>query len=150
MPQLKPVRLLMLAVALTGAPLVVSAQTQPSTPPLPSASPPATQPEATPLPPAAVPQRPVDKSVTGPTMAKSLVGLVVFSSDGSKMGTVQSVNAAPDGSIKAINIKTGGFLGFGTRLVAIPEGRFAKTGDAVQLGMTADEVGKLPEVKEQS
>jgi hypothetical protein len=148
MPQLKPIRLIVLAVALTGAPLAVSAQTQPSTPPSPSASPPTSSPEATPLPPAAIPQRPVDKSAT--IQAKSLVGLVVFSSDGSKMGTVQSVNAAPDGAVKAIHIKTGGFLGFGTRLVAIPEGRFTKTGDAVQLGLTADEVGKLPEVKEQS
>ena len=30
------------------------------------------------------------------------------------------------------------------------EGRFTKAGDNVQLGMTADEVSKLPEVKEQS
>jgi hypothetical protein len=102
------------------------------------------------MPPAATPQRPVDKSVTAPTQAKSLVGLSAFSSDGSKMGTVQSVNATPDGSVKAIHIKTGGFLGFGGKLVAIPDGRFTKSGDSIQLGMTADEVGKLPEVKEQS
>jgi hypothetical protein len=154
MSQLKPIRLIVLAVALTGAPLAAFAQTQPSMPPAPSASPPTTQPEASPLPPAAVPQRPVDKSVTAPAQAKSLtkalVGLAVFSSDGSRMGTVQSVSAAPDGSVKAILIKTGGFLGFGTRLVAIPEGHFTKSGDAVQLGMTADEVSKLPEFKQQS
>ena len=65
-------------------------------------------------------------------------------------GTVHGVSAAPDGSVKAIHIKTGGFLGFGGKLVAIPEGRFTKSGDNIQLGITADEVSKLPEVKEQS
>jgi sporulation protein YlmC with PRC-barrel domain len=88
--------------------------------------------------------------VTAPGKVNPLVGLAVFSSDGSKIGTVQSVSAALDGSAKAIQIKTGGFLGFGGKLVAIPEGRFTKSGDAIQLGMTAEEVGKLPQVKEQS
>jgi hypothetical protein len=59
--------------------------------------------------------------------------LAVFSSDGSKMGTVQSVSAAPDGSVKAILFKTGGFLGFGGKMVAVPEGRFTKAGDNIQL-----------------
>lgn len=76
--------------------------------------------------------------------------MAVFSSDGSKVGTVQSVSTGPDGSVKSIHLRTGGFLGFGTRLVAIPEGRFTRNGNNIQLGMTADEVSKLPEVKEQS
>jgi hypothetical protein len=74
----------------------------------------------------------------------------VFSSDGSRLGSVQSVNAEPDGKVKAIHIKSGGFLGFGGKMVAIPEGKFTRSGDNVQLGLTADEVSKLPEVKEQS
>ena len=102
------------------------------------------------MPPTAVPPRTPDKSATAPGKANPLVGLAVFSSDGSKVGTVQRVSSAPDGSVKAIQIKTGGFLGFGAKLVAIPEGRFTKSGDNVQLGITADEVSKLPEVKEQS
>lgn len=140
------------AVILAGLPLLAaSAQTPaPSTTPPPGASSPTTPPEATPMPPKAVPQRPTDMSATAPGKVNPLVGLAVFSSDGSKMGTVQSVSAGPDGSLKAIRFKTGGFLGFGGKLVAIPEGRFTKAGDNVQLGMTADEVSKLPEVKEQS
>ena len=35
-------------------------------------------------------------------------------------------------------------------MVAIPDGKFTQSGNNVQLGMTADEVSKLPEVKEQS
>jgi hypothetical protein len=79
-----------------------------------------------------------------------MVGLNVFSSDGSKIGSVQSVNAGPDGSVKAIRLKTGGFLGFGGKLVEIPEGKFTKSGDNIQLGLTSDEVHKLPEAKDQS
>ena len=102
------------------------------------------------MPPTGAQPRNTDKSATAPGKVNALVGLAVFSSDGSKIGTVQSVSAAPDGSVKAIQIKTGGFLGFGGKLVAIPEGRFTKSGDNVQLGLTADEVSKLPAVKEQS
>jgi len=80
----------------------------------------------------------------------SLVGLTVFSSDGNRLGTVHSVNTEPGGKVKAIHIKTGGFLGFGGKLVAIPEGKFVKSGDNIQLGISADEVKKMPEVKEQS
>ena len=150
MPNLKPVRLLGTVVVLAGMPLVAaSAQTQ-SPAPSPATPPSVTRPDPAPLPPTAVPPRTTDKSVTAPGKVNPLVGLAVFSSDGSKIGTVQSVSAALDGSAKAIQIKTGGFLGFGGKLVAIPEGRFTKSGDAIQLGMTAEEVGKLPEVKEQS
>ena len=47
-------------------------------------------------------------------------------------------------------IERGGFLGFGGKLVEVPEGKFTKSGDNVRLGMTAEEVSKLPEVKNQS
>ena len=147
MRNLQLVRLVGAVAILTGMPLAASAQTEAPTPPSPSAPPPVAKPDR---PPSAVPQRPVDKSVTAPGKVNPLVGLAAFSSDGSKMGTVLSVSAAPDGSVKALHIKTGGFLGFGGKLVAIPEGRFTKSGESIQLGMTADEVGKLPEVKEQS
>ena len=165
MPHLKLFRLVGTVVVLMGMPLLAaSAQTQAPTPPSPGASPPdATKPDAAPTAPTAPMTRPTnpaenpataprrtDKSATLPGKVNPLVGLAVFSSDGSKMGTVQSVSAAPDGSVKAIQIKTGGFLGFGGKLVAIPDGRFTKTGDNIQLGISADEVSKLPEIKEQS
>ena len=79
-----------------------------------------------------------------------LIGLPVLSSDGNKVGTVESVDGEPDGKITAINVTTGGFLGLGPKLVAIPEGRFTRTRAIVRLGMTADEVSKLPEVKDGS
>jgi hypothetical protein len=154
MPHTRLVRVAGAAIILASMPLVAaSAQTQ--TPPSPNAATesapngPMTKPATPAENPSTAPRR-TEKSVTAPASAHPLVGLAVFSSDGSKMGTVHGVSAAPDGSVKAIHIKTGGFLGFGGKMVAVPEGRFTKAGDNIQLGMTADEVSKLPETKEQS
>jgi hypothetical protein len=42
-----------------------------------------------------------------------LIGLAVVSSDGKRVGTVDSIDGEPDGRITAINFTTGGFLGLG-------------------------------------
>ena len=75
-----------------------------------------------------------------------MIGLAVFGSDGQKVGLVEAVKAETDGRVMAIHVKTGGFLGFGGKVVAIPAGKFARSGPYVQLGLTADDVGKLPEL----
>ena len=72
-----------------------------------------------------------------------MVGLAVFSSDGSKVATVHSVYAEPNGTVKSIHFKTGGFLGFGAKSVSVPDSKFTRAGDNIQFGLTADEVGKL-------
>jgi hypothetical protein len=78
---------------------------------------------------------------------QDLVGLSVFSSDGTKVGDVRAVDTGPSGNVAALHVRTGGFLGFGGRIVAIPEGSFARKGPDIRLTLTADEVGRLPEVK---
>ena len=144
MPISKRTRMLGAAALFACSPLAVFAQTTgpatPSTPDRPSATEPARPSE-----PAMKPTAP-----TGPAMPRTtqqtapkvnpLVGLAVFTSDGSKLGSVHSVNAEPDGKVKAIHVKTGGFMGIGGKLVAIPEGKFTRAGDNIQLGLTADEV----------
>jgi hypothetical protein len=70
-----------------------------------------------------------------------------MSSDGERLGSVRNVSAGPDGK-SAIFVKTGGFLGLGAHTVAIPEGKFSRMGEFIQLGLTAQEVSKLPDVKE--
>lgn len=147
MSHLKSVRLVSAAALLAIVPLAASAQTQAPSPTMP---PPASKPDTAPTPPAAAPPRAPDRSATVPGKANPLIGLAIFSSDGSKVGTVQAVSATPDGTVKSIQFKTGGFLGFGGKNVSVPEGRFTKSGDSVQLGITSEEVSKLPEVKEQS
>jgi hypothetical protein len=147
---LKPARVIGVSAALLGAStLAVTAQTQ--SPTQPQSSPPA----ATKPAPQSPSMRPTEPQAPSEQRDKSaavnpLIGMSVFSSDGNRLGAVHSVNAEPDGKVKAIHIKTGGFLGFGGKLVAIPEGKFTKSGENIQLGLTADEVSKLPEVKEQS
>jgi len=118
--------------------------------PPPAEKPPMTQQEPAPGPQAAPPPTPQKPAVTpSETPARhDLVGLNVFSSDGSRVGEVKSVNTTASGSVAALHIRTGGFLGFGGRIVAIPEGKFARSGQNVQLSLTADQVSKLPEVKD--
>jgi hypothetical protein len=148
MLNVRQVRRIGVAAVLVSIPMLqASAQTDSPTSPAPappSVSPPVTRPDPV------TPTRPMDKSATAPAKVNSLVGLAVFSADGSKMGTVHSVSMGADGKPTAIRIRTGGFLGFGAKLVAIPEGRFTQSGNNIQLALTADEVGKLPEIKEQS
>jgi sporulation protein YlmC with PRC-barrel domain len=139
---LKRVRQFGLVTVLATIPLVpLAAQTPYSAPP--GASPPPGP--GMQLPKAAPTTRPADP------VQNPLIGLAVFSSDGNKVGTVDSVDGEPDGKITAINIKVGGFLGFGTKVVVvIPEGKFRRAGAIVQIGMTAEDISKLPAVKDQT
>jgi sporulation protein YlmC with PRC-barrel domain len=132
---LKRVRQFGLVTVLATIPLVpLAAQTPYSAPPGPGMQ----------LPKAAPTTRPADP------VQNPLIGLAVFSSDGNKVGTVDSVDGEPDGKITAINIKVGGFLGFGTKVVVIPEGKFQRAGAIVRIGMTAEDISKLPAVKDQT
>jgi hypothetical protein len=80
--------------------------------------------------------------------ANTLIGLTAISSDGSKIGDVRAVRTTPDGKVTALRVKSGGFLGFGGRIVEIPEGKFTRSGDTVRLSLTAEEVSKLPAAKD--
>ena len=55
-----------------------------------------------------------------------------------------TVNRTADGKVTAVNVVTGSFLGFGSKLVSIPDGRFAYDGKIVRIEMTADDVSALP------
>ena len=79
-----------------------------------------------------------------------LLGLFVFSSDDSKVGAIESVDAETDGRISAIKVRLGSFLGLGTKVVSIPDGRFLRVGESVRIAMTADEIAKLPAIKDKS
>ena len=134
------------ASVLVVMPVVAAiAQTQPPAPSAPS-PPAATQPQASPPPaaPQAMPSTtPAEKKAAAPAATGNLVGLTAKSSDGHSLGTVQSVMTEPGGKT-GISLKVGGFLGFGAHLVEVPDGKFNRVGDTVQVNMTADEVNKLP------
>jgi sporulation protein YlmC with PRC-barrel domain len=137
---LKPRRALAVTVLLGLSALVAAAQ-EPAPPPspLPSETPPA-DPGPGPSP---YKRRAAPPSET--PAGHAMLGLSVFSSDGSRIGDVSAVNTDPSGNVTALRVRIGGFLGFGARIVAIPEGRFAHSGQEVRLTFTADEVARLPE-----
>jgi hypothetical protein len=149
MPNLKPPRVLCAVALLSFFALSAAAQQAPGSEPSPPAEkPPLAKPESTPTPspdkPATLPKSSESKS-TSP-----LIGLAAISSDGSKIGEVRAVRATPDGKVTALHVKSGGFLGIGGRTVEIPEGKFSPKGDSVRLTLTAEEVSKLPAVKDTS
>jgi hypothetical protein len=76
------------------------------------------------------------------------VGLNAFSSDGTRVGEVRSVKTGPSGEIVALRVHSGGFLGFGGRIVAIPQGKFIRSGQSIRLDFDSDEVKRLPEVRD--
>ncbi len=84
------------------------------------------------------------KSATDP-----LVGLEVVSNDGKKIGEVMAVKAGPDGKLREIHVKTGSFLGFGGKTVAIPADMLSKQGEKVAVAMPASDIGKLPKLEVQ-
>ena len=139
---LKPQGVLGAAALLCLSALVAVAQQAPA--PAPPEKPVVAPEEAAPGPP---PKRRAAPPAETPA-GHDMVGLSVFSSDGSRVGDVRAVNVGPDGNVAALHVRTGGFLGFGARIVAIPEGKFARSGQGVRLTFTAEEVGNLPQVKD--
>jgi hypothetical protein len=146
MPNLKPARVLGAFALLTFFALSAAAQQAPGPEPsAPAEKTPMAKPDSAPGPspekPTAMPKSSESKS------ANTLIGLTAISSDGSKIGDVRAVRTTPDGKVTALRVKSGGFLGFGGRIVEIPEGKFTRSGDTVRLSLTAEEVSKLPAVK---
>jgi len=147
-------RIIGTAGAVVAVPLLAATgQTQMLPAPSPTSPPAATNPETSAPPAAPQPMpstTPSDKKAAVPASTGELVGLTAKSSDGHNLGTVQTVMMEPSGKISAIGVKVGGFLGFGGHTVAIPDGKFNRLGDTVQINMTADEVNKLPKAKKHS
>lgn len=152
MKTLKPLRLLGAATFLSVSALAAMAQSTapaPSSPP--AEKPPMVKPETAPLPqtaPTPAPQT-SPKSTTAPA-SHPMIGRNALSSDGSKAGDVRAVKTGPDGKVTAIHLKVGGFLGFGGKIVEVPDTKFTQKGETIQLGYTSDELSKLPEVKDAS
>jgi sporulation protein YlmC with PRC-barrel domain len=152
MPNPTPIRLLGAAALLSVSALAAAQQTPAPDPSPPAEKPPMARPESAPqtapIPTPNNPATPPGASQAKP--AHPLIGLTVISADGSKVGDVRAVRAAMDGKVTALRVNSGGFLGFGGRVVEIPEGRFTQIGDVVRLSLTAEDVSKLPAVKDAS
>jgi len=76
--------------------------------------------------------------------ARALATAEIKNRQGQAIGTVSSVDVAPDG--KAIHVDVGGFLGMGTHRVAIRAGNFVhlKSRDLLVTTMTKDQIKAIP------
>ena len=107
-------------------------------------------------PPAASDKPPMTKPATPSSSSQAKpathpwIGLTAISIDGIRVGDVRAAKANLDGKVTALLIRSGKFLGFGTRIVEIPATAFIHNGDNVLLTLTAEEVNKLPEVHDPS
>jgi sporulation protein YlmC with PRC-barrel domain len=141
-----PIRSIACAAAILGPVLALcSLAAAQQTPPAEGPAAPRTEPA-----PGTAPTRPpaVKPSEAPISGTESLVGLDVFSSDGTRVGEVRAVSTGPGGDVVALHVRTGGFLGFGGRTVAVPQGRFSRTGQSVRLDLNSDQISGLPDVKE--
>lgn len=136
MPNPTLIRLLSAAGLLTLSALAAAQQTPAPEPSQPSEKPPMAQKPATP------------PSSSEAKSAHPLMGLTAVSADGSSIGDVRAVKTTPDGKVTALHIHSGGFLGFGGKIVEIPEGQFSRSGDKIHLTFTGEQVSKLPAVKD--
>jgi hypothetical protein len=64
------------------------------------------------------------------------------------VGEVRATTTDPGGDVGTLHVRTGGFLGFGTRIVAIPAGSFTRSGQIIRLNLSAEQVNKLPSMQD--
>jgi hypothetical protein len=134
------------AVPTTSAPTTPPASDKPAAPPAATASPPDT--------PAAAPPQPQNLLPIFPSEATGTLGKKVQGAEGEDMGRVVDILVDGDGQPRAAVIDFGGFLGVGSRKVAVdwrllqfrPTDRKAP----IQLGVTRAAVQAAPEYKEKS
>lgn len=62
----------------------------------------------------------IDKQAADEWRAPKLVGVDVYGADNKKIGTVKDILMNHDGSVQAVVIGVGGFLGIGAKEVAVP------------------------------
>ena len=78
--------------------------------------------------------------------AQALATAQIKNRQGQAIGTVSSVDVAPDGKAEAIHVDVGGFLGLGTHRVAIRARNFVylKSRDLLVTTMTKNQIKALP------
>ena len=146
-----------LAFALTAAlftaflsvvPQILPAQNAPRVQPAPPAvaAPPAANNQMAPPPAPSV-------TVIDATAVRGILGRTVQGADGKDMGRIVDVIVDPAGQVRAAIVDFGGFLGVGSRKIAVDWGalRFGRAvnhGDDVTLELTRDALKAAPEFKE--
>jgi hypothetical protein len=78
--------------------------------------------------------------------AQALATAEIKNREGEAVGSVSSVDVAPDGVARAVSVDVGGFLGMGTHRVAIRAAslRYLKSRDLLVTSLSRDEIKALP------
>jgi hypothetical protein len=88
---------------------------------------------------------PTSLNAQGANSDLRVIGLPVLAADGIKIGQVADVSKTTDGHIDRIRVLTGSVLGFGERVVEIPQPEFRiRDGNVLLSDLTADMVAQLP------
>jgi hypothetical protein len=136
--------LLAFALVAFGAPSRAADEQKPT--PSPAAQPP-------PAAPAKQPPPPPSMTILGAKDAYGVLGRDVRSSKDEDMGHIVDVIVDRTGKVRAAVIDFGGFLGVGSRKIAVDWdalhfGKIAKNRDAITLDLTKAQVAKAPAYKE--
>src|SRR4029453_17112804 len=75
--------------------------------------------------------------------AAQLMGAPVFAGD-TEIGVVADASVQEDGRIDRIRVRTASLLGFGERIIEIPESAFSVLHGTVILDLSAEEVDMFP------
>lgn len=76
--------------------------------------------------------------------AAALIGVNVFSAEGTEVGAVAAVTVGQDGQINEIRFTTSAQLGLGERTVAVKRDSFIALNGAVVLDLSSEEIYALP------
>jgi sporulation protein YlmC with PRC-barrel domain len=81
--------------------------------------------------------------------ANKLIGQTIYNAQEEKIGDVESVILNKDGKVRAVIVGVGGFLGLGSKGVAIDWDKLTVTdnGERVTAGLTKEQLQALPEYK---
>jgi sporulation protein YlmC with PRC-barrel domain len=81
--------------------------------------------------------------------ANKLIGQTIYNAQEEKIGDVESVILNKDGKVRAVIVGVGGFLGLGSKSVAIDWDKLTVTdnGERVTAGLAKEELQALPEYK---
>lgn len=88
------------------------------------------------------------EAITGWSAKDDIIGKSVFNENDEKVGDVEDIVIASDGQSMYLLIGAGGFLGMGSKDVAVPFDRFERRDDRILLsGYTKEQLKALPEVR---
>ena len=145
----------LVAIACAGFAIAAASAADESAAPPAAANPqpPAQQQTATPPVTPAPPAPPASASRMGAQEAHGVLGRDVRSAKNEDMGHIVDVIVDRSGTVRAAIIDFGGFLGVGSRKIAVDWnalrfGRVADKSDAITLELTKDQVKAAPEYKE--